>query len=101
MFDDIISSIYNKEVETYDQFLEKALEPYGINRQNIAETADRVMTIRRHSITDSFRSIEDFFIDERYAFSVHKILRYEERAPGVMAMVMDIRILKGENDEHV
>lgn len=96
MFDDMLSSMDRKISESYEDLLEKALEPYGISRQNIAENAHRVTVYQCQSITDLFRVIEDVHIDGKYAFSIQKTLRYEERAPGVMAMVADVGIVKGE-----
>ena len=98
MFDNIISSIDHKISESYYEFLEKALECYGINRQNIVKNAHRITVYQRMSVIDPFQATEDVYIDEQYAFSIQKTLRYEERAPGVIAMVADVKIVKGEND---
>lgn len=99
MLDDIISPINRKINESYDEFLEKALESYSINRQNIVKNAHRITVYQRMPATDLFHETEDVYIDNQYAFSIQRTLRYEERAPGVMAMVVDVKIVKGESDD--
>lgn len=98
MFDDMISFMDRKINESYSELLEKALESYGINRQNIIENAHRITAYQRMSVTNPFQATEDVYIDGQYAFSIQKALRYEERASGVMAMVADVKIVKGESN---
>lgn len=100
MFDSVIQSIEHRISEAYKTFLEKALEPYGINRQNIAETANRVFIISHQSVGALYQTIEDFYIDERYVFTIKKTLRCKERATGDISMITDLEIVKGESHEY-
>lgn len=99
MFDYAFSSMHNKIDETYESLLEKAFEPYGINRENIIENAHRITVYHRQAVSDLFRTIDDIHIDGEYAFSIQKTLRYEEQAPGVMAMTADVGIVRGEKND--
>lgn len=58
--------------EYYDTFLEKCLQPYGINRSNVHENANRV-TIEETSgsVSDEMQFIyQRVYVDNSYAFTI-------------------------------
>lgn len=58
--------------DEYDTFLEKCLEPYGINKLNAAYDAHRVRIEEENPHIDGFETVsyQRFYIDDRYAFTV-------------------------------
>lgn len=58
--------------EEYDTFLEKCLEPYGINKLNSARNAGRVRIEEESPHIEGFETVtyQRFYIDDKYAFTV-------------------------------
>lgn len=87
-----ISSIDRKISGDYDKLLKIALEPYGINKENIKDEGRRVNVIFRHLTGDHFQTSDDFYIDGAYAFSIQKTF-----IPGISTMKVIVELVKGGN----
>lgn len=98
-FDDILSPMQLKSLQAYDEFLEKAFEPYGINRKNIAEMRNRITAIRHEHIGDQFQTIEEFYIDGKFAFTIKKTLRCDENESGSISLVEDLELKEARINE--
>lgn len=61
-----------KERDGYDTFLEKCLEPYGINKYNAYKHAGRVHIEEENAPVQGFECVryQRFYIDETYAFTI-------------------------------
>lgn len=69
--------IANQVAREQDDLLLSWLEPYGITRENIEEYAPRVL------IEESYdHTIQRFFLDGRYIFTVEKIWEWDTKYPG-------------------
>lgn len=58
--------------DEYDTFLNKCLEPYGINKVNATENAERVAIEEESPHIEGFESVtyQRFYIDGKYEFTV-------------------------------
>lgn len=91
MFDTYVSTIDRVITEQYENLLENALKPYGIDKSNIIKNAHRVAVVCHHSVCDFFQTSNDYYIDGTYAFSIQKILTAENNR-----MSIDIKIAEKE-----
>ena len=59
-------------MDEYDTFIEKCLEPYGINKLNSTNNVDRVYIEEETPYIEGFESAsyQRFYIDDRYEFTV-------------------------------
>lgn len=73
----------------YDMFLEKCLEPYGIDKLNAAENADRIRIEEENPHIDGYETVsyQRFYIDGRYEFTVvfkQKPMSWNETDTGLL-----------------
>lgn len=87
----------NRQIsEAYNDLLEKALEPYGINRNNVGENVNRVVIHLHTPICSPILNMYDFYIDNKYAFSIQINYCREDAVPDTTIMI-EVKVLKGEN----
>lgn len=72
MVNDIGRDIEVHARDEYDTFLEKCLEPYGINKLNAAKYTNRVRIEEESPHIDGYDTVtyQRFYIDGKYAFTV-------------------------------
>lgn len=87
-----------------DRLVEKELIPYGITIENFEENKERVEIVAINPsmlYSDDAISVrrDDFYIDEKYAFSVEYRVVWDTIDKGIYSTKTEYRIVKkGEND---
>lgn len=91
-----LDSLKRQISEAYNDLLEKELEPYGINRNNVGENVNRVVIHLHTPIYSPILNMYDFYIDKKYAFSIQINYCREDAVPDTTIMI-EVKVLKGEN----
>lgn len=93
-----LDSLKRQISEAYNDLLEKALEPYGIYRNNVGENVNRVVIHLHTPICSPILNIYDFYIDNKYAFSI-QIKYCREDVALDTTISIEVKVLKGKANE--